>query len=431
LLLAPFVHFFGYDFVILKMIITLLAVCSFGCIALFFARLKRDDAIPVILLTVFSPLLIQYSHAIMSEIPYLFFSLLALMSAGSYLEKKDWLNSCGFTTVLFLLLAFFTRTIGISLFMAFLAALVFDGKRDALHVKKFLFVCLVFALPVCLWHVFVQSNRADTGASYVQFILSDPYTGRTGGLDLSDLAERLLYNLYAFVFYAFPNILTGTNFSGRSWIGPILALLAFGGFVISIIRKRTMLEWYVACYMIILWVWPWSRNMGTRFVVPLIPFVFYYFLAGVHGVIALTGTTKWKRVVPFILVCLLLVSNTVMSARLVLDENRKNGSGSASGHYLEMAKWIRENTPSDAVFLTLNPAALYMWGHRKSVHLPEIIETRELVEVVDRNPGGYIISHVLVLQSFVDEHPEPFTLVYEGKGLRIYRIDGTVSETGR
>jgi hypothetical protein len=62
-----------------------------------------------ILLFAFSPLLIKYSHLVLSEIPFLLFSILALL----YFYRKKW----GFA-FLFGLCAYFTRSIGLGLMVA-------------------------------------------------------------------------------------------------------------------------------------------------------------------------------------------------------------------------------------------------------------------------------------------------------------------------
>ena len=74
-------------------------------------RLFQELRLPkyTILLFAFSPLLLQYSHWVLSEMPYLLFSILALLC---FYRKKYGLM------FLFGLCAYFTRSIGLSLMVA-------------------------------------------------------------------------------------------------------------------------------------------------------------------------------------------------------------------------------------------------------------------------------------------------------------------------
>lgn len=81
-------------------------------LTVFFAyKLFEELKLPkyTILLFALSPLLLQYSHWVLSEIPYLLFSILALLC---FYQKKYG------TAFLFGLCAYFTRSIGLSLMIA-------------------------------------------------------------------------------------------------------------------------------------------------------------------------------------------------------------------------------------------------------------------------------------------------------------------------
>ncbi|MCD6219249.1 hypothetical protein J7K43_02560, partial [Candidatus Calescamantes bacterium] len=109
LILSPLVKLFGFSPLPAKILVTILGLSTFWIFRKIFPPTPLFlHLIPWII--ILNPLILEYSGVILSEIPYLLFSLLCI-----YFVKRDNWN----IATVFLILSLFTRLIGISLLCAF------------------------------------------------------------------------------------------------------------------------------------------------------------------------------------------------------------------------------------------------------------------------------------------------------------------------
>jgi hypothetical protein len=422
-MLAPLVYLFGYDFVILKILMILLGLLSLWAVYSFFE--ETQDAAPLLItaLTGISPLIISYSHFILTEIPYLLFSFMALFFIHRYRNDESCFSRHGVMAALFLILACFTRSIGIGLFAAAMAFLLFDAGGGSLRIRKMLFLGLPLSFGVALWGLRSRALSGPKLAGYMDQLFTDPYRVKVGGLTAYDLVERLAHNAYGMVFYAIPENLMGFHFTERSLLTFLLTAIVGAGFLCSWTRKRTVADWYVTCFIGILLVWPWTRNVGTRFMIPVAPLLFYYFLVAVRCLGERCGSVKVGKTLSCVGVMLLCASNLVASGSLVSTEFRKDWSNAPAGYFVDMATWVRENNPADVPLMTTNSAALYIWSDRRSVYLPMVVEDEEIRDIVMAKGVRHIDAWSQVDQ-WVKRDTDSFTLVFKNEGHRIYRFHG-------
>jgi hypothetical protein len=427
LLLMPFVYFFGYNYIVLKGLIAMIACLILGSLSYLFQRHKIRHTGPVLLLTALSPWFFRYSHAVMSEIPYLLFSLLAIFFLFRYKEQKGWLTLQGIFLLVFLAIAYLTRSIGISLAVAAGFGLVLGNKHDGSRYKKAFFVMAGFALFAFSIGSFHPGNSIETNGSYLQQLFCDPYgTVSGGGNPFRSLVLRLVHNGYALAFYSFPDVLSGGEFKHRSVLSIFILSFAVAGFIAAFKKNRSVLEWYLLAYTFIVFVWPFTRHMGTRFIVPIIPFIFYYFMDGVSLLKDIIPVKKAGIIVYSALFLLLFSSNALFTFKAIHDEYRKDWSSRPSGRYCAMASWMRANSPPDADFITWNAPFLYVLADRKTTCIPWSDSIVDFENILQKNRGGYLISDPAedpaVVQTALQRHPERFSQLYSNGSLEIFKI---------
>lgn len=426
-LLMPLVYFFGFNMLILKGFVTLLSLCSFFCFALLLSRFNLGHIVPVLLLTMGSSWIFRFSHHIMSEIPYILFSLLTVYFLLLYKEQNGWLNRYGFLTVLFMVLACFTRTIGIGLVAAAVCALLFGIERGCISMqyKKAIFIIIGFGISALACRIATQGGFHASNGSYVNELFIDPYDP-SGMANFSNLLQRLAHNSYALFFYGIPNVLAGMQFKGRNVISIVLAAFSVWGFAAAFKKNRSMIEWYMAGYLFILLIWPWTRNHGTRFLIPVIPFVFYYFLNGVASARNLIPSKRLATALYACLFALLIGSNALFSLRFIMNECGKPWSQKPSGKYIEMTAWVQKMSPPEAVFITWNTQPFYLWSQRKSVCLPGFKTTDDLEKILKGNRGSYLLcdpaNDPALFQTAVSHSTESLAELYNKNDLKIYQI---------
>ncbi|MEQ8572776.1 MAG: hypothetical protein RIB63_01845, partial [Fulvivirga sp.] len=145
------------------------------------------------LTAIFNSHLLFYSSLIMSEIPYMFFSLLAIYFygrinfEGNYWKDKNWI-----IVVLATIMAYYVRSLGIALLAGFCLHMLLN-KRFKL-MGAFVGSFVIGALP---WFIRGQSMG---GASYMnQLKLINPYNPGLGDASLSDFIDRALNNFSRYV----------------------------------------------------------------------------------------------------------------------------------------------------------------------------------------------------------------------------------------
>ena len=154
LLLAPIIYFLGYNFFVMKLICVITAIGSLGLVYLLFKRLKQSMALIILLLCGFSFQFVYYSQQILTEIPYLFFSLLALIFAKKAANRKNFYSGMLIFAIFFILISFFTRTIGASLGISMFIYLLLERRRystQSRFLKDIILLAFFIFIPIFLW----------------------------------------------------------------------------------------------------------------------------------------------------------------------------------------------------------------------------------------------------------------------------------------
>ncbi|MBU4305394.1 MAG: glycosyltransferase family 39 protein [Candidatus Omnitrophica bacterium] len=440
LLLAPLVFFFGYNFFVLKFLVVLTALLSFWGIYNLIKRLQPVFVVYVLLLTCASLHVFRYSHTILSEMPYLCFSIFFLFCALRFLEEQTCINKWGVMAGIFFLGAYFSRGIGISLLPALILTLVLTPQDKELKKQKLFFIYAILLLPVICWLLRGFLFRPDYSKGYIDAMFYNSSDPHGECVSFTAFLITFIRNLYAFIFYAVPNVLSSINFSGRNLLSFLLSVLTGWGFLKCMKKKRTIIEWYVFFYMLVLLVWPWSNIEGTRLLIPLIPFIFYYCLHGIDGFLEFKSLIKYKKILFNLFVFLLLFINISNLAGHIIAVSQEKYNNTAAKDFIKLSSWLKNNTSPEAVLLAYPSAlpALYMWSERKgvlieSMDMPEktrdiLLNKEKILNIIRTNGINYIV--VFNLQFNSDEMKtavsliaDKVSIVYNNKGNIIYEVD--------
>ena len=328
-------------------------------IPLLYLLVRRCAGAPMALgasaLCLVSPPLLDYSHQVMSEIPYLAFSLAALLLLQRAQESRA-LSALALATIA-AMAAYYVRSAGIVLVGAGIGFFFLHKRwREAglMAVGGFL-----LALP---WHL---RNAAHGGNPYIDQLLSiNPYRPWLGPLTLPALGERIAANLELYGLYIVPDILLpglagGNHFIGLACSGLVLYALAAG------LARRQMLAVYLACYLVLCILWPqvWT---DTRFLVPAIPFLFFAMLTSSAEL--LQRAVRWIGVKsPQPGMALLFLVPFAANFLATRDLAGRIGELPASyGNYFAAAEWIRDNTDEQARIACRKPFLMNAISNRKA-----------------------------------------------------------------
>jgi 4-amino-4-deoxy-L-arabinose transferase-like glycosyltransferase len=368
LLLAPLASIFdGWagldsgtpDWVAMKWLV----VCTFAAGMAAFHLLARQavgdiGAVAATALAVTNPLTVSYGHQVMSEVPYLAPSLLALWCLHRGIETEGWRNNRWlWAGILAAIVAYYIRSVGLVLIGAPIALLLL--RRDWQRAALIGGVSFAALLP---WSL--RNSAAGGGGVYLQQLLQvNPYFPDQGLLGVAGLWERITGHLQFYLAHG----LTGTLWSSFEPTGAaitpgsvaMLALLL--GFAWRSVQQRRhlLLLIYATFFSGTVLLWPWP---GDRFILPLVPVLL------LAGVISVADGVTWLRAkgagpTAYVLAVVLLglavhgnvlgraAQGSVRKPTSLVQYARQSRADYQPEwrNYLEAGLWLRANSPEDAI----------------------------------------------------------------------------------
>ena len=356
LLLAITDIIFPDNLIALKSLIVLLYAIS---IPLTYLLIRRFTASPIALgvsaLCLVSPLLLDYSHQVMSEIPFLLFSLLALLLLHRA-QKSNTLSTLALA-IIAMIAAYHIRSAGIILIAT---GIIFF----ALH-KKWKETGLIAVGSLLLALPYQIRNASLGGTPYIKQLLSiNPYRPEEGALTFATLIERIIANLEIYGIHIIPHIFLPSFIDANYFVGLFFSCLILYALITGLI-KRHLLIVYLTCYLSLYILWPhvWS---DTRFLIPVIPILFYTILTSLDELLQLLARAlkKKARRTGVVLFFLFLLGSNIFATNELAE---RIGQLSPNwGNYFAAAEWIRDNTESDVKIACRKPYLMNAIANRKA-----------------------------------------------------------------
>jgi hypothetical protein len=303
LLLTPF-FLFGRNFVAVKLISLASALVALWLLYRLLLRHTDDRmAFLLVLLSGVFSLFVKYTDRILTEMPYLVLSVGAVLLIEKFAGLDERWAKEGVLAGSLLLAAMALRSVGIALFAGGFLYLLFasPGGKWKVRVKKGILLIAPGVVFMGLWAL----RSLAVGNYYARvFLLVDPNNFALGRVNLGQFLLRLPLNLH---FYL--SALAGAEV--RSFrpepfliLAPlaILFLLIIGFFKFSF--RRSVISWYVVFYLAIFAFWPWR---ATRFLLPILPFLFLFLFLGLEGLLVRLASFGEKRYVRALFLLILLL----------------------------------------------------------------------------------------------------------------------------
>ena len=395
-----------------------LVVCMFAAgMALVYLWLRElVGALPAsigALLCLTNPLLIDYSHQVMSEVPYLLFAMLALLAfaRGRPEAAGQSVNAWSVLGFISMMWAYHIRSFGIVLVAALLVLLVFGKhwRRAAVMAAT----SLAVALPWIL-----RNRSVEGGGFYVkQLFHRDPYHPELGYLDVSEFLTRLGYNAVWNLFDRLPAAFL-RNFQSEHPLSMLVAITLIGAAVCALfqcVKKRrvTLPVAYSVVSLGLIFAWPF---VDARFLLPLIPIFIFFVLYAARAILRRAGAGGASTVVAAVVLVLALGSN---AAALVDLREKGQAEYVARWHnYFKAGMWLRSNGEPGQIVACRKP----YWMHVVS-GLPTIVypfkPPKEVVDTLQRRETVYVVFEQLgfpqtqrFLVPAINENPGRFTALW-------------------
>jgi len=398
LLLSPLVWLFGRSVAALKLFSIVLAMGSVAVFSLLAMRLLPPAAWAGLTLAVaLNPVIVDYSHWVLSEIAFLFFSLLSLYlmlrseepgSRGKF-GRWFWLG------VLSLAFTAHIRTIGLGFAVAGVAyyALCRSWKR------LLVFVAAV-AVLLAPWMIRNKAARTgeDRGYAY-QLLLKNPYTPEEGTIGVAGLPGRALRNLKIYAGGELSRVVLGSEAVREknaliAALSALCALLILAGLAARLAAGPGLIEVYLLVYLGVVLLWPeaWS---DVRFLMPVVPLLLLYLAGGVQLAVRTVRPGVSAAGAP------------AAAAGLVL---------ALTGLGAQFTRMLKETTPESSVVTVRKPRLFYLHTGRKVNGYPFTTERDSVFAEISRT--DYVVVDAVSGTTYrylipaVQEHKESFKVVF-------------------
>jgi 4-amino-4-deoxy-L-arabinose transferase-like glycosyltransferase len=373
-----------------------------------------------------SPLALEFSHYVMSEIPYVTASVLALVVLQKSIDSPDskrWFLAAAVAVIL----AYYVRTAGMALMAGVMAYYLFERQWKRLGIATGLFI----GGMVPLW----ITNKLAGGQGYFeQIILKNSYRPELGTMKLPDFLQRLqsnlsIYSLQDFPLMAFPWRFETTMNHCAIYAAPVaisLSILLLALVVFAYWRGLRLPVWYTLAFGGILLLWPeyWS---GERFAIPLLPIMALLLVFGAAEA-ARWGQRKFGlntgRTIAFLGAAILLI---MYGRNILVYHGIMENYPPAWTEYYKAAEWARDNTPADAVFVDRKGTLFGYTSKRSVVWIPQTQDTKAVLTSMYEQKADYVVlssipySAIRVyLLPVVNKYSEWFTVVYKQENPTTY-----------
>lgn len=306
-------------------------------------RLTQTESLLLVSLFAFNPMLLDFLDQILSDIPFLFFSTLALLLMSN--EKKrsapDYALLGG---VIFF--ALFIRAAGILLLATLLTVEFFKAWSNRTNPKF---------IKNILWDVLIVCSVF--GILWIAYALVFP-----GG------SESYFAQLKAYKFETTLGFINGYFqvfglFFGEAVIWKYLYYIVFVFFLIGLWIKReeeAILIMFFSLWMILLIIWPYWQ--GARFIFPLLPIFIYFAFQGMKtSIIKLPeqyqqSGQKAFYVFWFLMTCIFMFNSSANAFTNL--QNGRSINGPFDPYSMQVYDYIKEKTPSDSVVIFFKPRAM-------------------------------------------------------------------------
>ncbi len=346
-------------------------------------------ALAVSLMLAFSPGVVDQSHWLLSDVPFWFFTMVALW-AFDRLHANDRARMA--IAIAATILAYFTRSAGLPLVVA--CVLWFAWRRRWRQLAVFV---AIFAPLALMWWLRAQNTG---GVAYTkEFWLVNPYMPELGTIGVADFFKRMGENAVKYATTHIPILLAGRTGMLLSVAAVSITGFALYGWIVRL-RRAMVAELLMPLYIGLLLAWPavWS---GERFIMPIFPLLLYY--AGL-GLTRVARRITPRHVVPVgaaITAVFILADMPALNASIAIGRSCTNAYMRGETYpclhpteraYFDAAIWSNQYLPSNAVVISRKPRLFYEISNGvRGSNYPMSMEAAPFFSLADSIGARYVV----------------------------------------
>ncbi len=421
------VMLFSDDIVTIKVINGLFALI--GVILFYFLTSSLVNnkilAFGVALLVAFNAHILWYASLIMSEVPFLLFSVAAVyFFSRTKQDKLELKDKYLWFALIALIIAYYIRALGVAILAGFVLSLLFKKNWKAIGLY-----IAVFAVAVAPW--FIRSSKLGGGSYMRQLKMINPYQPALGQADFGDFVNRFFNNMGRYITKELPDALFPAfepNYQQDATSGQWLMGLLLLGIMIFGVIKLANNKWLIIGYLLgtlgILMLWP-EVWIGVRFMVPAIPFFLLLTFNGIYQLVRLILKSSKEVVVVSVLTGIILLFQ--FSAISAIHDEAKVRYSPGWDNYFALAKWLNQNEPNDVVVACGKPSLFHLYANKYTTRY-KFTAPEQLIEELEKAQVDYVVidqvygNTIRYLLPAVRQYPERFQQVHHLKNPDTYLL---------
>jgi len=419
ILLSPAFVFANGNFFVARLISAIFGIASLF-VFYYIAREFFDSKESLFIMAIvgLSPFMMIYSRTILTEVPYTFFSLTALLllHKSSKNEKLELFVLGG----IFVFLASLTRIVGITLFAS--SILYFVIKKEYKKAAYFVLIIASFIFVGYLANYHFSIFHRPSKAYSPQRLF-----GRIAG----NVKEYLLY--FIPVNMVTPMLFLEEVFGIKNYlyvVGFFVSLITGLGFIKQIKRGTNIFHIHTLVFTAFIFINAGVAGNG-RYMMPLLVFFLVYFVEGLKQIVYKTRTLKSFSIEPNVAcatLLLVLLSSSFCCGTLLARASHYREMPIGWKNYFSAAEWIVNHGSENNIIIAARHNDFYLFSNRKVVPIANpadimnIIERYKVRYVMESSTGGD--SQEEIIASAVSRYNDKFELVYStGEPFaRIYEV---------
>ncbi len=384
---------------------------------------NKSLAFVAVLIPVFSPQLQHFANMVMSEMLFLFFSVLCIYALFQYARKEKpcfWTSPWFYVAFASAAFSYHVRTVGMATILALVVFFLFRKEW-----KQAVFSLLGVVLLVLPW--VIRNSVYGIESRYFGTIMTvNPWRPESGTIStFGEFFQKLINNFdetvikgFKEILFPFMNIDYGVVSGFLAVVGGllILAVVFYGAWNIKEVRWAliALLVGHIGLFML------WHGGNGSRYVVPVAPFIFICFYTGLYSIIRrfiIRKENKVAQYVPYVFLILVLpMLQPVKTQAMVSGQPYP----SAYQNYFTMAKEMQKQLPEGKVCCCRKPELfsyyapkLYATNYLYSSNARELIGDliNKKVDFVILDQLGYS-STPLYLYPAIQQYPDLFPVIW-------------------
>lgn len=419
LVLSILYRIFGFNLIVFRLVgVACFAVFLFFVYKFLKKRFVVQDSVIIVGLIVTCKHYMEASTSILSDIPCVMFSMVAIYALYELIESEDkkqylWSGIFGICTtcayllrssgvVLILTLFCIHAAIILGRFVPFVQRLV-----ERTTYKKA--IIPAHALPYIIFiigKIGIETVLPSAGSDYLGFINGMPKT--------YPITNALYYLKVLQDFFDVGNYLALI-------CGILLLVFLIIGMIIKLYQEAISVI-YIFGTMIMLYIFPYVS--GVRYIFGIYPLFLMFALFGLQWVFQKIER-KWEnvtsvfliRIVRYCTICVCLFM-LFFSMRIIYKIHTQPHIDSAyTPEAMEAYEFLMENTEKDAVVMFFKPRVLWLNAHRYSYN------TYDDVSDLDKCDYAFffIKDNFNNLKAYITQHPKEYELIFDNVNFQIYK----------